>query len=161
MVSLKAFYTSKAVSHDKEGIINPSSDVVRENDSAIMSVEGEGGGSEGKGMLGTDGDWTHHDHGGYIMVQLAQPYALDSMRFLLLEDQYPYSVEVSADNKKWERIWDHKPTMDETVWQKITFSSRPVVFFKMKGKLGSRFDSFFCSEFACPSPVADGGETGA
>jgi len=160
MVSLKAFYTSKAVSHDKDGIINPSSDVIRENNSAILRVEGAGGGSEGKGMLGTDGEWTHHDYNGYIMVQLAQPYALDSMRFFLLDEAYPYSVEVSADNKNWERIWNLTQTSCEAGWQNITFSSRPVVFFRIKGTL-NRYESFFCNEFACPSPVAGGDQTDA
>ena len=47
---------------------------------------------------------------GAIVVQLAQPFIVDSMRMLLWdcdERTYSYTVEVSVDNSKWVMIKDN------------------------------------------------------
>ncbi|CAM1154111.1 BTBD9 (predicted) [Pycnogonum litorale] len=53
---------------------------------------------------------TRHEIGSKpIVIQLAQPYAIDSMRLLLwdIDDRtYSYYIDVSTDNIKWETVVD-------------------------------------------------------
>ena len=57
-----------------------------------------------------DSGYTCHQLGsGSIIVQLAQPYMIDSMRLLLWDcddRSYSYYIEVSLDQKKWETVID-------------------------------------------------------
>ncbi|OQR73196.1 btb poz domain-containing protein 9-like [Tropilaelaps mercedesae] len=57
---------------------------------------------------------------GYIVVQLPQPYMVDSMRLLLWDcdaRSYSYYVEISVDKKKWTRIADRIRTSSRSICQ--------------------------------------------
>lgn len=72
---------------------------------------------------------------GAIVVQLAQPYYVDSLRLLLWDCDnraYCYTVEVSVDNNKWTMIKDNS-TVPCRSWQVIRFNPRPVVFIRIIG----------------------------
>jgi len=151
LVSLEAFYSTETVARGQDGILIPSRNIAQLTDSAIV-LRGTNYG-DGTGMLGSSRDTDHdiNDESTCIVVQLPQPYALDSMRFRL-KRQYTYFVAVSTDNKNWERVWDQK-TWCDVGWQNITFSRRPVVFIKIKGvKEHTTHRWFYCFEFSCPSP---------
>lgn len=59
-----------------------------------------------------DSGYTCHQLGlGTIVVQLAQPYMIDSMRLLLWDcddRSYSYYIEVSTDQQNWQLVADKK-----------------------------------------------------
>uniref|UniRef100_A0A7E4VUT4 BTB domain-containing protein n=1 Tax=Panagrellus redivivus TaxID=6233 RepID=A0A7E4VUT4_PANRE len=64
-----------------------------------------------------------------FLVQLAQPYLLDSMRLCLLGiTRYSYNLEVSTDYVIWRHV-----ASEENVesWRHIHFEKQPVVFIKI------------------------------
>lgn len=90
-------------------------------------------------------------------IQLAQPYLLESMEFKIYhkddKDSYKFFVEVSSDEKNWERIVDktEKPTKGMQV---LKFEKRPVVFIRIVGAggVGPNHAKFLgCSAFRCPA----------
>ena len=90
-------------------------------------------------------------------IQLAQPYLLDSMEFKIYHkdqnDSYRFYVEVSTDEKSWERIADRTDNPGKGL-QVIKFEKRPVVFIRIVGTAGvglgcSKF--LGCSAFRCPA----------
>jgi len=167
VVSLEAFYITTSVSsHDKTNILGPSWDV------AMSACAIRKGTNHDGGMLSEAG-WTSHPLDGAgdfeegndeIVVQLAHPCMLAQIRFELDDDvdnavdakyRYAYYVEVSIDNKNWERVWDRTAAISESGWQNITFSSRPVVFIRIKG-IGSNRDDprrFYINNLECPSSL--------
>ncbi|CAG2110900.1 unnamed protein product [Medioppia subpectinata] len=90
-------------------------------------------------------------------IQLAQPYLLDSMEFNIYHkdknDSYRFYVEVSADEKSWERIVDKTDTPGKGL-QVLKFDRTPVSFIRIVGTAGvgigcSKF--LGCSAFRCPA----------
>jgi len=153
VVSLQALYTTKAASVDEAGILVPSRNVA-----AITGFIRKGRSEQG-GPLREFYGYCYHDtvtEPDGIVVQLAQPHILDSIG-LELDVRPSYVVEVSTDDENWERILDH-PTSGEDVigptrWHKITFSSRPVVFIKIRGTgTIEEYDGdyFYLESFECP-----------
>jgi len=153
VISLEAFYNNKADSHDKANILVPSEDVAWSAGTVIKGAD-----DDGENMLSWDSGYSHHDidkEPDGIVLQLTQPHILDSMRFQLDTFHYSYVVEVSNDYQNWERVWDRSGAISESGWQNIAFSSRPVVFIRIKGTGSSRTDtrSFYVENFECPSSV--------
>lgn len=67
------------------------------------------------------------------MLQLSQPFVLDSMRLLLWDDDdriYSYEINVSTDLVKWKTIARKR---NESSWQNIKFEPIPVVFVRIMG----------------------------
>ena len=83
-----------------------------------------------------DSGYTCHQLGsGAIMVQLAQPYALSSMKLLLWdcdERSYSYYIEVSVNKTEWDVVCDRSRETCRS-WQVIRFPRRPVVYIKIVG----------------------------
>lgn len=68
-----------------------------------------------------------------IVLQLAQPYILDSMRLLLLDNDdqmYSYEIHVSTNLVDWKTIVRSE---NERSWQNLKFNPIPVVFIWIVG----------------------------
>uniref|UniRef100_A0A7E4ZRH4 BTB domain-containing protein n=1 Tax=Panagrellus redivivus TaxID=6233 RepID=A0A7E4ZRH4_PANRE len=83
-----------------------------------------------------------------IIVQLPQPYLLDSMKLLLWDGIYSYNIAVSTDNVKWTRVFSEK---EVSSWREIRFKKQPVVFIKITGTYNSAFNVFRCVHLECPA----------
>ncbi|KAM0736057.1 BTB/POZ domain-containing protein 9 [Formica fusca] len=105
--------------------------------------------------------YTWHQLGSeYILVRLAQPYMIDSMRFLLWDRDnrsYSYTVEVSGNLRSWVMVADKREELCQS-WQIIHFNPpRPVVFIRIMGSLShdTADESFRCVHFECPAQFDD------
>jgi len=101
-----------------------------------------------------DSGYTCHQLGsGAIMVQLGQPYALDSMKLLLWDcddRSYSYYIEVSVNQRDWEVVCDRTREACRS-WQAISFVRRPVVFIRIVGTHNTANEVFHCVHFECPA----------
>ena len=119
-----------------------------------------------------DSGYTCHQLGsGSICVQLGQPYAIDSMKYvipviekrktffktyffrLLLWDcddrRYSYYIEVSSSRDGvWHKVWDRSNSPCQS-WQTINFPRRPVVFIRIVGTHNTENEVFHCVHFEC------------
>lgn len=103
-----------------------------------------------------DTGYTCHQIGsGLIMVQLAQPYIISSMRILLwnCDDRfYSYYVAVSTNQDDWITIVDR--TNEECRgWQELLFDPLPVVFIRIVGTRNSINEVFHVVHLETPSSV--------
>ena len=91
------------------------------------------------------------------MVQLGQPYSLDSMKLLLWDcddRSYSYYIEVSVNQRDWDIVCDR--TRDPCrSWQMITFTRRPVVFIRIVGTHNTANEVFHCVHFEAPGSMND------
>uniref|UniRef100_A0A8W8HWW3 BTB/POZ domain-containing protein 9 n=1 Tax=Magallana gigas TaxID=29159 RepID=A0A8W8HWW3_MAGGI len=105
-----------------------------------------------------DSGYTCHQLGsGAIIVQLAQPYIIDSMRLLLWDcddRSYSYYVEVSTDQKSWYLLADKRKEQCKS-WQVIKFEKRPVTFVKIVGTHNTANEVFHCVHFECPAEMTN------
>jgi len=103
-----------------------------------------------------DNGYTCHQLGSTsIVIQLAQPYMIDSMRLLLWdcdERYYSYYIEVSCDQVNWRRIVD-KTQEECRAWQILRFERQPMVFIRIVGTHNSANEVFHCVHFECPAQV--------
>jgi len=101
-----------------------------------------------------DSGYTCHQLGsGAIMVQLGQPYSLDSMRLLLWDcddRSYSYYIEVSINQKDWEVVCDRTRDAARS-WQHISFTRRPVVYIRIVGTHNTANEVFHCVHFEAPA----------
>jgi BTB/POZ domain-containing protein 9 len=152
-------FTGNAFKLDK-GLVVPSLNVATIGNSACV-IEGV---SRSRNAL-INGDWENYDWdtgytchqlgSGAIVVQLAQPYMIDSMRLLLWDIDnraYSFYIEVSVDQIHWQMVEDKKDSVCKS-WQLIKFSKRPVVFIRMVGTHNSANEVFHCVHFECPAQV--------
>ncbi|VDK53261.1 unnamed protein product [Anisakis simplex] len=104
-----------------------------------------------------DNGYTCHQLGsGAIVVQLPQPYLIDSMRLLLWDcddRHYSYYVEVSCDQVSWTRVADRTQNQCKA-WQILRFERLPVVFIRIVGTHNSANEVFHCVHFECPAQRA-------
>uniref|UniRef100_A0A7E4V361 BACK domain-containing protein n=1 Tax=Panagrellus redivivus TaxID=6233 RepID=A0A7E4V361_PANRE len=64
-----------------------------------------------------------------IIVQLPQPYLIDTVKLLLLDNGvYCYTIQVSVDKVKWTPV---KSEQNVSSWRKIRFNRQPVVFINL------------------------------
>lgn len=139
LVSFKALFTEKPF-RLSQGIYVPEYNVAAVERSACV-VEGV---SRSRNTLingnfsvyDWDSGYTCHQLGsGSIVVQLPQPYMIDSIRLLLWDcdaRSYSYFVETSVDKKEWTRVADRTDQLCRS-WQILTFKPLPVVFVKIVG----------------------------
>lgn len=122
------------------GLIKPTNNVATVENSALV-IEGV---SRTKNALlngdvknyDWDSGYTCHQLGsGDILIQLGQPYVIDSLRLLLWDCDsrtYSFYIETSTNQKEWEMAVDKRNDHLRS-WQQFTFTARPVVFIKIVG----------------------------
>lgn len=139
VVALEAKFTSQ-VPQLVQGLIKPTYNVATVEKSAIVV---EGVSRTRHALLNGDVekyDWDsgytcHQLNSGDILIQLGQPYIIDSLRLLLWdcdERTYCFYIETSTDQKTWTMAVD-KRNEHLRSWQEFTFQPRPVVFIKIVG----------------------------
>ena len=139
VVTLEALW-SECVMQLHGGLLVPQENIATLNHSALV-IEGV---CRSRNAL-LNGDTSHYDWdsgytchqlgSGAIMVQLGQPYALNSMRMLLWDcddRSYNYYIEVSVNQRDWEVVCDRTREPARS-WQMINFPRRPVVFIRIVG----------------------------
>ncbi|GBP56853.1 hypothetical protein EVAR_41489_1 [Eumeta japonica] len=165
VVSLEAMHTAN-VPPLCNGLIKPVHNVATVQLSAIV-VEGI---SRTRNAL-INGDVEHYDWekgytchqlgSGSIMVQLAQPYMLSSIRMLLWDcdyRHYSYYVETSINYWDWEMVCDRTRDTCRS-WQVIYFSPRPVSIIRIVGTNNSVNEVFHLVHLECPAQVEVGDES--
>lgn len=157
LVSFECFYTDQPCTLDN-GIIVPSDNVATMERSACV-IEGV---SRSRNALingdtknyDWDSGYTCHQLGsGSIVVQLAQPYVIGSMRLLLWDCDgrcYSYYVDVSNNQQNWSRVVN-KMTEACRSWQTIVFDKQPVTFIRIVGTHNTANEVFHCVHFECPA----------
>uniref|UniRef100_A0A3P9GZ48 BTB/POZ domain-containing protein 9 n=1 Tax=Oryzias latipes TaxID=8090 RepID=A0A3P9GZ48_ORYLA len=103
-----------------------------------------------------DSGYTCHQLGsGAIVIQLAQPYAVGSLRLLLWdcdERSYSYYIEVSTDQQHWVRVVDRTKVACRS-WQTLTFDKQPASFIRIVGTHNTANEVFHCVHFECPAQL--------
>ncbi|CAL8103889.1 unnamed protein product [Calicophoron daubneyi] len=161
LITFRCLY-SESVCQQIDGFLVPSYNVASVEHGATV-LEGV---SRNRNAL-IDGnarmyDWnsgyTCHQLGnGAIVVQLAQPFLIRSMRFLLwdLDDRtYSYSVHVSTNRDDWRLV--HDATHDRCQsWQILTFPLQLVTFIRIIGSHNTANEVFHMVHLECPYPPAE------
>ncbi|XP_007238565.3 BTB/POZ domain-containing protein 9 [Astyanax mexicanus] len=100
-----------------------------------------------------DSGYTCHQLGsGAVVIQLAQPYMLNSMRLLLWdcdERSYSYYVELSTNQQQWVRVVDRTRVACRS-WQTLRFERQPASFIRIVGTHNTANEVFHCVHFECP-----------
>ncbi|XP_069811023.1 BTB/POZ domain-containing protein 9 [Dendropsophus ebraccatus] len=101
-----------------------------------------------------DSGYTCHQLGsGAIVVQLAQPYMIGSIRLLLWDcddRSYSYYIEVSTNQQQWTMVADRTKVPCRS-WQTITFDRQPTCFIRIVGTHNTANEVFHCVHFECPA----------
>jgi len=160
LVALEAYYVQHSNRvDDVTGLIIPSDNVATIENSAVVI---EGVSRSRNALLNGDTDnydwdsgYTCHQLGsGAIVVQLAQPYLINSMSLLLWdcdERAYSYYIEVSTDQTTWRRVVD-KTRVACQGWQTLRWQERvPVTFVRIVGTQNTANEVFHCVHFECPA----------
>jgi BTB/POZ domain-containing protein 9 len=99
-----------------------------------------------------DNGYTCHQlQSGCIIVQLAQPYMIDSIGLLLWDcddRQYSYYIEVSTDQQTWNRVVEE---CEVSSWRRVTFELQPVAFIKVVGTANTANEVFHLVHLECPA----------
>lgn len=164
-VSFECMFTEKPFEvHRESGLLIPSFNVASISNSACV-IEGV---SRSRNAL-INGDWDNYDWdtgytchqvgSGAIVIQLPQPYWIDSMRLLLWDIDsrtYSYYIEVSIDQTNWHLVHDRRDGSCRS-WQWINFPGRAVVYIRIVGTHNTANEVFHCVHFECPAqvPVAE------
>lgn len=160
-VSFECMYTEKPFEiHRESGLLIPDFNVASISNSACV-IEGV---SRSRNAL-INGDWENYDWdtgytchqvgSGAIVIQLPQPYWIDSMRLLLWDIDsrtYSYYVEVSIDQSNWHLVHDRREGSCRS-WQLINFPGRAVVFIRIIGTYNTANEVFHCVHFECPAQL--------
>ncbi|CAH2086939.1 unnamed protein product [Euphydryas editha] len=160
-VELEALHTAR-VPPLSEGLVRPTHNVATLDLSAVV-IEGI---SRSRNAL-LNGDTEHYDWeqgytchqlgSGAIVVQLAQPYLLSSLRLLLWDcdyRHYSYYVEVSLNYWNWDMVADRTRDACRS-WQVIYFPPRPVSIIRIVGTNNSVNEVFHLVHLECPAQVED------
>uniref|UniRef100_A0A8C1VAF1 BTB/POZ domain-containing protein 9 n=1 Tax=Cyprinus carpio TaxID=7962 RepID=A0A8C1VAF1_CYPCA len=159
LVALECMYTHQPFTLEK-GLLVPTENVATVQACASV-IEGV---SRCRNAL-LNGDTSHYDWdsgytchqlgSGAIVIQLAQPYMLSSMRLLLWdcdERSYSYYVELSTNQQHWVRVVDCTKVACRA-WQTLTFDRQPASFIRIVGTHNTANEVFHCVHFECPAQV--------
>ncbi|KAJ3643694.1 hypothetical protein Zmor_026390 [Zophobas morio] len=134
LIFFEAYYKEN-IPRIVNGIVFPTSNVATVEKKAVV-VEGTNGGALLDGVTTNYGSFTYHVIGaGSIIVQLAQPFMLSSMKLKLWDQDdrfYKYYVETSVNKSEWTIVADHRNEENKS-WQVLRFSERPVSFIRITG----------------------------
>ncbi|XP_026501622.1 BTB/POZ domain-containing protein 9 [Vanessa tameamea] len=163
-VSLEALHSAR-VPPLCDGLVRPAHNVATLDLSAVV-IEGI---SRSRNAL-LNGDTEHYDWeqgytchqlgSGAIVVQLAQPYMLSSLRMLLWDcdyRHYSYYVEVSLNYWNWDMVADRTRDACRS-WQVIYFPPRPVSIIRIVGTNNSVNEVFHLVHLECPAQVEEARE---
>uniref|UniRef100_A0A7E4VE30 BTB domain-containing protein n=1 Tax=Panagrellus redivivus TaxID=6233 RepID=A0A7E4VE30_PANRE len=149
ILRLEAYHLTQPLKVNPEtGIVIPTSNVALEEKNAVV-IQGEnwnGGMLNGSAELG----WTCHKIGeDPIIVQLPQPYLLDSMNLKLGGCSYSYDIDISIDKINWTRVFGEEKVNG---LRHAEFDKQPVVFIKLTNTYGTNlFNTFYCLTLECPA----------
>ncbi|KAK2535707.1 Btbd9 [Columba guinea] len=157
IVAFECMFTNKTFTLEK-GLIVPTENVATIADCASVI---EGVSRSRNALLNGDTknyDWdsgyTCHQLGsGAIVVQLAQPYMIGSIRLLLWDcddRSYSYYIEVSTNQQQWTMVADCTKISCKS-WQTITFDKQPASFIRIVGTHNTANEVFHCVHFECPA----------
>lgn len=157
LVALECMYTQRPFTLEK-GILVPTENIATVQACASV-IEGV---SRSRNAL-LNGDTSHYDWdsgytchqlgSGAIVIQLAQPYVLGSMRLLLWdcdERSYSYYVELSTNQQHWVRVVDRTKVACRS-WQTLTFDRQSASFIRIVGTHNTANEVFHCVHFECPA----------
>ncbi|XP_041107016.1 BTB/POZ domain-containing protein 9-like isoform X2 [Polyodon spathula] len=103
-----------------------------------------------------DSGYTCHQLGsGAIVVQLAQPYIIGSIRLLLWDcddRSYSYYIEFSTNQQQWTKVIDRTKGGCRS-WQTLTFERHPASFIRIVGTHNTANEVFHCVHFECPAQL--------
>ncbi|XP_051908105.1 BTB/POZ domain-containing protein 9 isoform X2 [Hippocampus zosterae] len=103
-----------------------------------------------------DSGYTCHQLGsGAIVIQLAQPYCIGSLRLLLWdcdERSYSYYIEVSTNQQQWTKVVDRTRVTCRS-WQSLKFDKQPASFIRIVGTHNTANEVFHCVHFECPAQL--------
>ncbi|XP_008395394.1 BTB/POZ domain-containing protein 9 [Poecilia reticulata] len=103
-----------------------------------------------------DSGYTCHQLGsGAIVIQLAQPYSIGSLRLLLWdcdERSYSYYIEVSTNQQQWTKVVDCTRVPCQS-WQTLKFENQPASFVRIVGTHNTANEVFHCVHFECPAQL--------
>uniref|UniRef100_A0A2K5CVA1 BTB/POZ domain-containing protein 9 n=1 Tax=Aotus nancymaae TaxID=37293 RepID=A0A2K5CVA1_AOTNA len=156
IVAFECMFTNKTFTLEK-GLIVPMENIATIADCASVI---EGVSRSRNALLNGDTknyDWdsgyTCHQLGsGAIVVQLAQPYMIGSIRLLLWDcddRSYSYYVEVSTNQQQWTMVADRTKVSCKS-WQSVTFERQPASFIRIVGTHNTANEVFHCVHFECP-----------
>ncbi|XP_077856176.1 BTB/POZ domain-containing protein 9 isoform X1 [Macaca mulatta] len=156
IVAFECMFTNKTFTLEK-GLIVPMENVATIADCASVI---EGVSRSRNALLNGDTknyDWdsgyTCHQLGsGAIVVQLAQPYMIGSIRLLLWDcddRSYSYYVEVSTNQQQWTMVADRTKVSCKS-WQSVSFERQPASFIRIVGTHNTANEVFHCVHFECP-----------
>ncbi|XP_053315518.1 BTB/POZ domain-containing protein 9 [Spea bombifrons] len=159
LVAFECMFTSKPFTLEK-GLLVPAENVATVGECASVI---EGVSRCRNALLNGDTknyDWdsgyTCHQLGsGAIVVQLAQPYVIGSLRLLLWDcddRSYSYYIEVSTDQQQWTTVADRTKVPCRS-WQTITFDRQPACFIRIVGTHNTANEVFHCVHFECPAQI--------
>ncbi|XP_064623500.1 BTB/POZ domain-containing protein 9-like [Lineus longissimus] len=159
-VAFECMYSNKVVKMEN-GLIVPTDNVATIEASANVI---EGVSRSRNALINKDTknyDWdsgyTCHQLGsGAIVVQLAQPFIIGSMRLLLWDcddRSYSFTVEVSTDQQNWYMVADKSRDACKS-WQTIVFKKRPVTFVRIVGTHNTANEVFHCVHFEAPADAS-------
>ncbi|NXY70527.1 BTBD9 protein, partial [Glareola pratincola] len=157
IVAFECMFTNKTFTLEK-GLIVPTENVATIADCASVI---EGVSRSRNALLNGDTknyDWdsgyTCHQLGsGAIVVQLAQPYMIGSIRLLLWDcddRSYSYYIEVSTNQQQWTMVVDRTKISCKS-WQTVTFDKQPASFIRIVGTHNTANEVFHCVHFECPA----------
>ena len=98
------------------------------------------------GEFANKSNYTYHNMDREIVIQLYQPFLLDSMR-LRVKRENTYCVWVSNNQIDWQRVGDIRYG---DVWQVLLFNQRIIQFIRIKGNCGYN-DIFKVRYIECPA----------
>uniref|UniRef100_A0A7E4VE06 BTB domain-containing protein n=1 Tax=Panagrellus redivivus TaxID=6233 RepID=A0A7E4VE06_PANRE len=133
----EAYYTRNPLNfHPQTGIVIPSDNVALASKNAVV-IQGSNSCGASNAMINgstTSGYTFQHIGNSPIIVQLPQPYLLDSMNLLLMSNiSYSFKIEVSTDKVTWIQIFEEE---NVTSWRQVKFFKQAVVFIKITGIYG-------------------------
>ncbi|XP_060947402.1 BTB/POZ domain-containing protein 9 [Limanda limanda] len=103
-----------------------------------------------------DSGYTCHQLGsGAIVIQLAQPFSIGSLRLLLWdcdERSYSYYIEVSTNQQQWTKVLDRTRVACRS-WQTLMFDKQPASFIRIVGTHNTANEVFHCVHFECPAQL--------
>uniref|UniRef100_A0A8C5E3H3 BTB/POZ domain-containing protein 9 n=1 Tax=Gouania willdenowi TaxID=441366 RepID=A0A8C5E3H3_GOUWI len=159
LVAFECTFTNRSFTLDN-GILVPSENVATIG--ACASVV-EGVSRSRNALLNGDTrnyDWdsgyTCHQLGsGAIVIQLAQPYSIGSLRLLLWDcddRSYSYYIEVSTNQQSWIKVVDRTRVACRS-WQTLKFEKQSASFIRIVGTHNTANEVFHCVHFECPAQL--------